>query len=138
MVIMLLTGENNIKYASSYPTCMNWTMKNWFVQDFKGYGHDTDEWRDYDYNKVFIKSLNKLLHIIKNYDNRVYVYYVLSSLQILFLCSMPVNTHKQTQKGSNQSEKSSDQTWKCWAPGSAQNFFGLRTPQPKKEQSSTQ
>ena len=36
--------ENNIKYASSYP--MNWTVKNWFVQDFKGHGHDTDEWRD--------------------------------------------------------------------------------------------
>ena len=36
--------ENNIKYASSYP--MNWAVKNWFVQDFKGHGHDTDEWCD--------------------------------------------------------------------------------------------
>ena len=26
-------GENNIKYANSYP--MYWTMKNWFVQYFK-------------------------------------------------------------------------------------------------------
>ena len=25
---------------------MNWTVKNWFVQDFKGYGHNTDEWSD--------------------------------------------------------------------------------------------
>ena len=33
--------ENNMKCASSYP--MNWTVKNWFVQDFKGHGHDTDE-----------------------------------------------------------------------------------------------
>ena len=24
-------GENNIKYANSYP--MNWTVKNWFEQD---------------------------------------------------------------------------------------------------------
>ena len=24
-------GENNIKYANSYP--MNWTVKNWFTQD---------------------------------------------------------------------------------------------------------
>ena len=38
--------ENNVKYASSY--AMNGTVKNWFVQDFKGHGHDTDEWRDYD------------------------------------------------------------------------------------------
>ena len=46
-------GEDNIKYASSYP--MNWTVKNWFVQDFKdfkGHGHDTDEWRDYDEDNV--------------------------------------------------------------------------------------
>ena len=34
-------GENNVKYASSYP--MNRTVKNWFVQGFKGHGHDTDE-----------------------------------------------------------------------------------------------
>ena len=37
-------------YASSYP--VNWTVKNWFVQDFKGHGHDTDEWRDYDEDNV--------------------------------------------------------------------------------------
>ena len=35
-------GDNNIKYASSYP--MNWTVKNWFGEDFTGHGHDTDEW----------------------------------------------------------------------------------------------
>ena len=39
-------GENKIKYASSYP--MNWAVKNWFVQDLKGHGHDTDKWSDYD------------------------------------------------------------------------------------------
>ena len=45
-------GENNIKYASSYP--MNWTVKNWCVQDFKVHGYDTDEWRDYDEDNVRI------------------------------------------------------------------------------------
>ena len=34
-------GENNIKYANSYP--MNWTVKDWFVQDFLSHGQDTDE-----------------------------------------------------------------------------------------------
>ena len=51
---------------------------------------------------------------------------------------MPVNTRKQTQKGSNQestqSGNSNDQIWKCWAPSSAQNVFGLPAPQPKKDQ----
>ena len=51
-------GENNIKYASSYP--MNWTVKNWFVQDFKGHGHDTDEWRDYDEDNVPFERLEKV------------------------------------------------------------------------------
>ena len=37
-------GENNINYASSYP--MNWTVKNWFVEDLKGHGYDTDEWHN--------------------------------------------------------------------------------------------
>ena len=57
-----------------------------------------------------------------------------------FCFFMPVNTHKQTQKGSNQesmqSGNSNDQTWKCWAPGSAQNVFGLLAPRPKKDQGS--
>ena len=51
-------GENNIKYASSYP--MNWIVKNWFVQDFKGHGHVTDEWRDYDEDNVPFKRLEKV------------------------------------------------------------------------------
>ena len=57
-----------------------------------------------------------------------------------FCFFMPVNTHKQTQKGSNQesmqSGNSNDQTWKCWVPGSAQNVFGLWGPEPKKDQGS--
>ena len=47
-------GEN----ASSYP--MNWTEKNWFVQDFKGHGHDTDEWRDYDEDHALFERLEKV------------------------------------------------------------------------------
>ena len=53
--------ENNIKYASSYP--MNWTVKNWFVQDFKGlkgHGHDADERRDYDEDNVPFEWLEKV------------------------------------------------------------------------------
>ena len=53
-------GENNnfIKYASSYP--MNWTVKNWFVQDFKGHGHDTDEWHDYDEDNIPFEQLENV------------------------------------------------------------------------------
>ena len=51
-------GENSIKYASSYP--INFTVKNWFVQDFKGHGHDTDEWRDYDEGNVPFERLEKV------------------------------------------------------------------------------
>ena len=43
-------GKNNIKYTSSYP--IKWTVKNWYVQDFKDHGHDADEWRDYDEDNV--------------------------------------------------------------------------------------
>ena len=48
-----------------------------------------------------------------------------------------LNTHKQTQKGSNQESMQSGNKWSnieklCWAPGSAKYFFGLRTPQPKR------
>ena len=39
---------------------MNWTVKNWFVQDFKGHGHDTDEWRDYNENNVPFERLEKV------------------------------------------------------------------------------
>ena len=35
-------------------------MKNWFVQDFKGHGHDTDEWRDYDEDHVPFEQLEKV------------------------------------------------------------------------------
>ena len=34
-------------------------MKNWFVQDFKGHGHDTDVWRDYDVDNVPFERLEK-------------------------------------------------------------------------------
>ena len=50
--------KNNMKYASSYP--MNWTVKNWFVQDFQGHGHDTDEWYDYDEDNVPFERLEKV------------------------------------------------------------------------------
>ena len=46
-------GENNIKYASSYP--MNWTVKNWFI-----HGHNIDEWRDYDEDNVPFERLEKV------------------------------------------------------------------------------
>ena len=39
---------------------MNWTVKNGFVQDFKGRGHDTDEWRDYDEDNVPFERLEKV------------------------------------------------------------------------------
>ena len=39
---------------------MNWTVKNWFVQDFKGHGHDTDEWRDYNEDNVPFERLEKV------------------------------------------------------------------------------
>ena len=35
---------------------MNWTVKNWFVQDFKGHGYDTDEWRDYDEDNTHLMT----------------------------------------------------------------------------------
>ena len=36
---------------------MNWTVKNWFVQDFKGHDH---EWRDYDEDNVPFERLEKV------------------------------------------------------------------------------
>ena len=39
---------------------MNWTVKNWFVHDFKGHGNDTDEWRDYDEDNVPCDRLEKV------------------------------------------------------------------------------
>ena len=39
---------------------MNWTVKNWFVQDFKRHGHDTDEARDYDEGNVPFERLEKV------------------------------------------------------------------------------
>ena len=53
-------GENNIKYANSYP--LNWTVKNWFVQYIlqKGHGHDTAEWSDYDEDNVPFERLEKV------------------------------------------------------------------------------
>ena len=50
--------ENNIKYASSYP--INWTVKNWLLQDFKGHDHDTDVWCDYDESNVPFEPLEKV------------------------------------------------------------------------------
>ena len=39
---------------------MNWTGKNWFVQDFKGHGHETDKWSDYDEDNVPFGRLEKV------------------------------------------------------------------------------
>ena len=39
---------------------MNWTVKDWFVQDLKGHGHDTDEWRYYDVDNVPFERLEKV------------------------------------------------------------------------------
>ena len=42
-------------------TLLNWTVKNWFVQDFKGHGHDdADEWRDYNEDNVPFEGLEKV------------------------------------------------------------------------------
>ena len=38
---------------------MNWTVKTWFVQDFKGHSHDTDEWRDYDEDNALFERLDR-------------------------------------------------------------------------------
>ena len=38
---------------------MNWTVNNWFVQDFKDHGHDTHEWCDYDEDNVPFERLEK-------------------------------------------------------------------------------
>ena len=38
-------------------------MKNWFAQDFKGHGHDTDEWRDYDEDNVPFARLEKVYYV---------------------------------------------------------------------------
>ena len=35
-------------------------MKNSFLQDFKGHGHDTDEWRDYDEDNVPFERFEKV------------------------------------------------------------------------------
>ena len=39
---------------------MNWTVKNWIVQDFKGHGHDTDDWRDYDKDNIPFERLESV------------------------------------------------------------------------------
>ena len=39
---------------------MNWTVKNWFVQDFKGHGHDTNELRHYYEDIVPFEQLEKV------------------------------------------------------------------------------
>ena len=54
-------GENNIKYASRYP--MNWTVNNWFVKDFKGHGHNTDEWRNYNEDSGPFERLEEVLYV---------------------------------------------------------------------------
>ena len=41
-----------------------WTeVKNWFVQDFKGHGHDADGWHDYDDDNVPFERLEKTVHV---------------------------------------------------------------------------
>ena len=40
-----------------------WTEQwrlNWLVQHFKGYGHDTDKWSDYDEDNVPFERLEKM------------------------------------------------------------------------------
>ena len=39
---------------------MNWTAKNWFVQDFEGHGHDPNEWRDFDEDNIPFERLEKV------------------------------------------------------------------------------
>ena len=59
MVInMLPKGRTILSMLRSYP--VNWAVKNWFVQDFKDHGHDTDEWSDYDENNVPFERLEKV------------------------------------------------------------------------------
>lgn len=48
------------------------------------------------------------------------------------LCPLTRTTQKKNNQESMQSLNSNDQTWKCWAPGSLQNVFGLRAPQPNR------
>ena len=94
----------------------------------------------YNYDKVFIKSLNKLLHIIINYDNRVYfVLCTVLSSDSVSLCPLTrTNKHKKAVIKNQCNLGTPMIKLECWAPGSAQNFFGLRTPQPKKDQGSSQ
>ena len=55
-------------------------MKNSFVQDFKGHGHDTDEWRDYDEDnvpferleKVYVPDENSLQQIMNIFHGQLY------------------------------------------------------------------
>ena len=39
---------------------MNWTVKSWFVQDFKVHGYDTDEWRGCNEDNVPSEQLEKV------------------------------------------------------------------------------
>ena len=39
---------------------MNWSVRNWIVQEFKGHGHDTDEWRDCDEDNVPFERREKV------------------------------------------------------------------------------
>ena len=53
-------------------------MKNLLVQDFKGHGHDTDEWRDYDEDNVPFERLDdedSLEQIMNIFHGQLYSLY---------------------------------------------------------------
>ena len=60
---------------------MNWTVKNWFVQDFKGHGYNTDEWCDYDENnvpfeqRVYVPDEDSLKQRLKIFHGQLYSLY---------------------------------------------------------------
>ena len=51
--------------------------EDWFVQDFKGHGHDTDEWRDYDVpferlEKVYVPDEDSLEQRMNIFHGQLY------------------------------------------------------------------
>ena len=53
---------------------MNWTVKNWFEQDFKGHGHDTDEWHvPFErLEKVFVPNEDSLEQRMNIFHGQLY------------------------------------------------------------------
>ena len=48
---------------------MNWTVNNWFVKDFKGHGHDTDEWRNYNEDSGPFERLEEVYMYVPDEDS---------------------------------------------------------------------